>query len=66
MAALYGRIQGNRGEATRMGHDVIYARLETWEGSVAVNLFKDGTFTVHKGSKTNPTIPVAEGNVNDN
>lgn len=63
MANLYGRLQGNRGETTRMGNDVIYAKLETWHGSVAVNLFKDGTYTIHTGPKTNPQQLVYEGKI---
>lgn len=65
MAALYGRLQGNRGEATRVGHSSIKAKLETWDGSIEVELEKDGTFTVRIGDKSYPKMEVATGNVNN-
>jgi|TARA_Y100000310_G_C20547732_1_gene746451 hypothetical protein len=64
MAALYGRLQGNRQEVTRCGHDTIKAKLETWDGSIAVYLGKDGTFAVHVGDKSGLGAPaVLTGNV---
>ena len=63
MANLYGRLQGARGEATRIGHTNIRAKLETWNGSVEVVLEKDGAFTVRIGDKYSPRQVVASGNV---
>lgn len=65
MASLYGRLQGSRGEATRIGHQSIKAKLETWEGSIEVLLSKDGMFSVMIGDKSYPRTLVATGNVND-
>lgn len=65
MAALYGRLQGNRGEVTRMGHADIESKLETWDGSIRTVLFKDGSFDVYIGDKTHPSTLIASGNVND-
>jgi hypothetical protein len=66
MAALYGRMSGARGEVTRTGTpgSGIQAKLETWEGSVKVELQADGSFEVWMGDKSNPRIMVAQGNVN--
>jgi hypothetical protein len=66
MAALYGRMNGSRGEVTRCGTKAsgIQAKLETWEGSVRVTLDADGTFEVWMGDKSSPRVLVAQGNVN--
>lgn len=64
MANLYGRLQGNRGEATRCGSSVIRAKLETWQGSIQVVLEKDGHYCVTMGDKYAPRYVVASGNVN--
>lgn len=44
MAEFYGRVQGNRGEATRMGskHSGIYATAETWGSVLRVEQRTDG------------------------
>lgn len=64
MAALYGRLQGNRGQATRIGHHEIYSKLETWDGSIKTELDRDGNFNVYIGDKSMPGTLVATGNVN--
>lgn len=48
MAALIGSIQGNRGEASRLGSKSsgIRSRLATWNGAIHTRLEADGTFTV--------------------
>ena len=38
MARFYGRVQGNRGEATRCGNDHIKASVQSWNGSVITEL----------------------------
>lgn len=63
MAPLYGRLQGNRGEATRMGYSDISTQVETWQGKVSVDLFKDGTFYVRLGGKHDTGKIIAAGNV---
>jgi hypothetical protein len=65
MAALYGRLQGGRGEATRTGtkSSGIHATLETWEGKIYVDLEADGSFTVALGPKGYGSAIVATGNV---
>ena len=63
MANLYGRMQGNRGEVTRMGHEDIYSRLETWHGSIQTVLYKDGTYQVFVGDKSRPNSLIAEGQI---
>lgn len=65
MAALYGRLQGNRGQVTRMGHATIESKLETWDGSIKTVLCKDGDFQVYVGDKSYPNRLVISGNVND-
>lgn len=65
MAALYGRMQGNRGETTRCGSEVIETKLETWSGAVRVILSRDGSFTVAIGEKYNAREIIATGNVDD-
>lgn len=46
MANLYGSLQGNRGEVTRLGSDQIRTSVQTWTGSVNVTMHKDGSFWV--------------------
>lgn len=65
MAALYGRLQGSRGQATRCGTDVIRTTVETWEGQVTVILERDGTFSVGLGQKGSYGRTIVSGNVND-
>lgn len=67
MAALYGRLKGNLGVVTRMGSNDsgIWAKLETWEGSVTVYLQANGDFAVKIGEKRWPDISVVGGNVDD-
>lgn len=67
MAALYGRLQGNRGQTTRMGskNSGIWSRLETWEGSIRTELQADGSFEVWIGDKSDPRNMIASGNIND-
>jgi hypothetical protein len=38
MAKFYGSIQGNRGAATRMGHQSIRASVQSYDGSVITEL----------------------------
>ena len=64
MASLYGRMQGNRGVVTRTGGKRgMWARLETWEGSIQVNLRQDGSYEVRTGSKSEPRDVVAKGKI---
>lgn len=63
MANLLGRIQGSRGEATRLGSSTITSKLETWNGSITTTLHKDGTFTVSIGAKTSTGREIVQGNV---
>lgn len=51
MSRTYGRLQGNRGMATRCGTDRIFTSAETWKGSVHVYLDADGSFTINIGPK---------------
>jgi hypothetical protein len=47
MAAFYGKIQGNRGEATRCGHSRIKASVQSHRGSVITELtYKDDQLMV--------------------
>lgn len=62
MATLYGRLQGNRGEATRCGSSSLNTSAETWSGSVQVHLRRDGDFEVRVGSKHSPYVALT-GNV---
>ena len=66
MAALMGSVQGNRGEATRLGSDRIVAKLETWGGNVRVIMERDGSYTVFesKDSKSGFGAAVHTGQVN--
>lgn len=65
MAALYGRLQGQAGEATRQGNkdSGIRSVLETWHGSVETWLNADGTFTVSVGPKHGPRQEFVTGKV---
>lgn len=67
MAALYGRMQGNRGEVTRMGsaNSGIESTLETWDGQVRTELEADGSFVVRIGQKRGSGTVVLRGNVNN-
>lgn len=38
MAKFYGRVQGNRGEATRCGNDRIKASVQSWDGSAILQM----------------------------
>ena len=38
MAKFYGSIQGNRGEATRLGHSSIKSSVQSYDGSVQTEL----------------------------
>ena len=52
MAALYGKLQGSRGEVTRLGSKSsgIRSKLETWEGSVTTVLEANGKGRTSPGS----------------
>lgn len=66
MAALYGRLQGERGQVTRTAHHNITATLETWEGKITVTLQCDGSFTVEVGDKYAGgfgMLPVVSGSI---
>lgn len=65
MSALYGRLQGSRGEATRLGHDHIEATLETWRGRLRLTLGKDGTYALEVAPKHGGFTPVYAGNVDE-
>jgi hypothetical protein len=41
MSKFYGRVQGNRGEATRCGHNHIKTSAQSWNGSVITELTYD-------------------------
>lgn len=51
MSATYGRVKGNRGEATRLGGKYILTSAETWRGAVRVWVYDNGTFEVEIGPK---------------
>ena len=65
MSAVYGRLQGNRGEVTRGGSkdSGIESTLETWQGAIKTVLEADGSFYVYIGPKWNPCHLVLSGNV---
>ena len=65
MAALYGRLKGNRGMTTRTGATEIWSSLETWDGSIVTELDRDGTFRVFIGAKGNANVEIATGNIDD-
>lgn len=68
MSALYGRMKdatkSNAVEVTRTAANEIYSKLETWHGAILTELDRDGEFRVYIGSKKNPHILIATGNVN--
>ena len=66
MAALFGRLKGNRGEVTRLGSKAsgIDSTLQTWEGKVTTRLEADGSFCVIIGQLNGRGYVVAQGNVN--
>jgi hypothetical protein len=53
MSAVYGRLQGNRGEVTRTGSasSGVSTSAETWRSSVKTRMDADGTATVRLGEK---------------
>lgn len=71
MAALYGRMRGyskgnspvQKNEQTAIGHGSIVAKLETWHGSILVELEADGSFQVRTGSKSGPNDLALEGQI---
>lgn len=64
MAALYGRLRGNRGAVTRTGSRSIESTVETWQGIVRVHLTADGDYTVTTTDKHgNRRRTVVTGNV---
>jgi hypothetical protein len=64
MAALYGRLRGERGEVTRTAGREITATLQTWDGRVSVTLWKDGVFVVEVAPLDGYAEAVCRGNVN--
>lgn len=42
MAAFRGTIQGERGEASRLGHKGISAAVQSWQGAIETRLFHGG------------------------
>lgn len=66
MAALYGTLQGHRGEATRMGtkDSGMSAALQTWGGKARLTLDADGTCELHVSHPTRGgTTKVWSGNI---
>lgn len=66
MSAVYGRLQGNRGEVTRTGskHSGIMATLNTYEGKVRLVLEEDGSFVLDIESDGIGFVAYARGNAN--
>jgi hypothetical protein len=66
MAPLYARLTGDpwRNQVTRVGHESVESRLETWNGAILTVLYRDGTYQVYTGEKNDPRTLVASGNVN--
>jgi hypothetical protein len=65
MAAVYGRVQGNRSEATRGGSKASGIRTvaETWKSIVNVSLLHDGECRVYATDKHgNNSVTLWEGN----
>lgn len=65
MAALYGRLRGNRGEVTRMGsaNSGIKSKLETWSGNVTTEVEANGDYVVYSSAcKSGHGTPVLRGN----
>jgi hypothetical protein len=68
MAALYGRMKGNRGEVTRCGtkDSGIHSSLETWTGCIHTVLRGDGSYTVFVSPKYGgPNLLIADGKLDD-
>lgn len=72
MAALYGTIQGNRGEATRMGSkdSGFRSSCQSWEGSVIteMNYYKDDleiTIKLSRDSSSYSGNTVFRGSIED-
>lgn len=69
MAALYGGIQGNRGEATRTGsaNSGIRSYVQTWDARVTVQLQADGTcqVTAQDWQRGGSPVVLFDGNVMD-
>lgn len=40
MARFFGTVQGNRGQATRLGHSHLQVTAQSWSGDVTVHLSK--------------------------
>lgn len=60
MARFRATIQGSRGEASRLGHQDLSANIASWQGAVAVYLFRKGDedwahvhLTTHHSAGTN-------------
>ncbi len=69
MSALYGYLQGSRGQATCQGHKTITASVQTWTHRITVNLDADGTYSVILGPGPQGNVKtrtLSAGNVNDN
>lgn len=70
MAALRGTVEGNRGEASRLGStdSGLTTTASTWEATIRVDLGHDGTATVlvhpANGASRAPTV-VFDGNIHD-
>ena len=53
MSKFYGRIKGNRGEATRCGYDHIAASVQSYNGSITTELtYKDDKLMVNVSTST--------------
>jgi hypothetical protein len=67
MANLYGRMKNtqksNAVDVTRTAGTEIRSQLETWEGAIKTELDRDGNYKVYIGTKSNPTVLIASGNV---
>jgi hypothetical protein len=69
VSALYGRMQpDDKNVVTRRAHHSLTMLSETWEGQCRTVLFRDDTVRVYiepKGASMHSSLPVYEGNVND-
>jgi len=70
MAALYGALQGARGEVTRTGtpRSGIRAHVQTWEARVTVTLQEDGTCLIYAHDWQRGRLEsevIFDGNVHD-
>ena len=63
MANLIGHIHSDRSHASRLSSRHITAQLETWDGSIRVDLDKDGNASVQVGEKGLPRLLVWRGNI---